>query len=213
MTLRRVQRDVMHRFSTIASLTESGKAGAIEIASAQLTVGSIVTDLMEVDLGYGVSEAAPETDSGHSTQLTADPVFVSGGGPGGEDAWSLTVVDSSGFTVGDIIKTFNKVFPGGATYEVLDLPNGTEVQIHAASDQMDIVNGDTVFEVDGTGEYVIGMEFDVNTYLSPQEPVGALVLVIKTVVVGNEPAFTTQATLVRDFNFELDLTGQAFRTG
>ena len=213
MTLRRVQRDVMHRFSTIAALLESGRAGAIEIASAQLTVGSTVTDLMETDLSYAVSEAASPTDSGHSTELIGPPVYVAGGGPGGQNAWTLPVVDSSGFTVGDVIKTFNKGFPGGSTYLVLDLPNGTEVQVHAASDQMDIVDSDTIIEVDGTGDYVLSMQFDVDQYLTPQSPTGDLVLVIKTVAVANDPSFTAQSTLTRDFNFELDLTGQAFRTG
>lgn len=213
MTLRRVQRGLFHQFSVGLALIESGRGNAIEVASAQLTTGSGVIDLMEVDLSYSVAEAGSPTVGGHSTQLTGPPVFTAAGGPSGEDIFTLPVVDSSLFTIGDTIKTFDKSFPGGATFQIVDLPNGTEVVVHSAVDGMDIIDGDTIVEVDGTGDYVIGMGFQVDDYLTPQSPLASLILVFKTVVTGDEPAFTVQSTVVKDFNFELDLTGQAFRTG
>ncbi len=212
MSLRRVQKGTTHSLSFQDDLTESGKGGAVSVSSAQMTVGATVTDLSEVDLSYDVAEAVGLQSSGHSTQVTATPVYSAGGGPGSENVWTVSVVDSSGFTVGDVVTTRDQVHPGGYTYEVVDLPNGTEVTLHSSSSYMDISDGDTLVEVDGTGVYVSNISFPVDTYITPQEPIGSMIIVLRTVAETADPGFATPSLITKVFNFELDQTGQLFRT-
>jgi hypothetical protein len=169
--------------------------------------------LTEADLSYDSAEIGYPTPSGHITQLNGDPTYTAGGGPSGENSWSIPVIDSSGLVIGDFIKNYDEPFPSGNIYEIIDVPNGTEVVVHAGPDDMDISDGDTVEETTGLGEYAIKFQFQADTYLDPNNPDGYLEVVMITTSEANNPAFTVSSSFCLLELIRLDLTGQNFRIG
>jgi hypothetical protein len=209
-----VQAGTTHRLSLLmeTSPAESGKPEAFLLQEAMLTVGSTVTDLEVAEswVAPKMSEVAYPV-GGEEAALTAFPVYGAGSGGGGENIHTLTVDDSSPFSSGDYLRAKDK----GAShvYEVLTVPDGTTITIHAGTGNFDIEDGDTVEQVTPTGVYCGELLLPVDTYFSAGQPLGSLRLVMTTVDTGDDPIFSAAVALTWVVSFSLDLAGRAFRVG
>lgn len=212
----KVQLGVSHQVNLAlqTSAPVNGKAGAFTLESAKLTVGATVNDLVVDGLTMPeMIELGRATPGGGSAATTGTPTFVAGGGPSSEDVYSIPVDNSAVFSVGEFLRGRDKPAGQGHVHEILDIPSGTEIVVHASSVNFDIVNGDTVEQVDPSGIYVGFFDLDVDAYISASDPSGQLEVVVSTVTTGDAPKFTNDTQLIWRRAIELDLSGRGFRTG
>ncbi len=221
MTLRRVTvqpgTTARLRIEVETDPAESGKAGAFELKEAVLSpAGGSPVDLMSLAAPWvapAMIERAYPTPSGGSASVTADPTYSAGGGPTGENVYIVDVDDSSDFTVADISRAADQGEGEGQGYEVLEIPDGTHLHLHAKQAGFDIIDGDTVEGVEATGVYVGYFELDVDDYLSAAVTTAELHIVMVTVATGDDPKFNTAQTLTWTFSLELDLAGRGYKAG
>lgn len=207
-----IQAGVIHRLSLSmeSSPVESGKAGAFDLKEATLVVGATETDLVTagwttpdmVEVAYGVTGTA---------SVTSAPVYAAAGGPSSENVYNIPVDDSSPFLAGEFLRAQSN----GSTYvyEVLAVPDGTTIQVHAASADFAVINGNVVEQVTATGVYVGSLSLVVDTYFTVGQPTGELRIVMSTVASGDDPVFSTAEDLVWVFSLSLDIAGRPFRVG
>ncbi|KKL07193.1 hypothetical protein LCGC14_2588480, partial [marine sediment metagenome] len=139
--------------------------------------------------------------------------YSAGLGPGGENVQILTVDDSSSFSVSNHLRGQGKGAGEGHVHEILAIPDGNTIRVHSSSTDFDIIDGDTVEEVEPSGSYVGAFELDIDTYFNIADPTGELGIVVTTVATGNDPAFIASEQLQWTWNLELDLSGRGYRAG
>ena len=194
---------------------ETGRAGAFELREAVLSIDGVATDLI-VDESWimpTMIEMAFHPTAGETASVTADPTFAAASGPSGEDAWTVTVDSTVGFTVGDHTRSSLQPDGEGQVYVVLEIPSGTELLLHGKSGGCDIADGDTVEEVTPTGTYNGTFELGVDDYLDAGSSTGQLRVVVQTVATGDAPKFDSVETLVWTFDLTLDLGSRQYRAG
>lgn len=195
----------------------SGRAGAWTLREMVLSVGDLAADVNDLaDDGFSVPqfvEQAAATPGGHSTPVTDEPTFVAGGGPDDEDVYSIPVSDSSGFSAGDFVRAAGRPQAEAHVYEVLSVPDGTHVLVHAAEDDFGVSDGYTLEQVDPTGVYFGSVLIPVDDYLSVDDPRATLRVVCTTVVSGDGPAWQSTATLSWVRTLELDVRGRTYVAG
>ncbi len=203
------------RIEMESSPAETGVAGAFALREAIITVDGEPTNLI-TDESWAMPtmvERAFRPSGGETASVTATPSFSSGSGPSGEDAWTLTVDSTTGFSVGDRVRAAEQPDYEGQVYVVLSIPSGTSMKIHGKTSGCDIANGDTLEEVTATGIYDGYFEFAVDDYLSAGSPDGQLRVLVQTVSTGNAPTFEVTETLSWTFDLTLDLGSRQYRAG
>jgi hypothetical protein len=207
-----VQAGIPYRVSLLVetSPAESGKAGAFSLLEATLKVGAGSHDLV-ID-GWTVPDMVEVASSVAGTaSVTSDPTYVGGGGPSLENVYDIPVDDSSPFSAGDFIRAQSAA--QSIVYEVLEVPDGTTLRVHAKSTGFGIEDGDTVEKVSATGIYAGELSLDVDDYFTVGNPNGELRIVMATVAESADPGFSTAAENVWVFALALDVSGRPFRVG
>lgn len=198
-----------------------GKPGAWTLREMVMSVGDSaagVSDMMSDGFSAPqlVEQASP-TDGGHTASVTGDPIFTAGGGPSGEDVYTVPVDDSSGFTVGDFVRAASRPQHQAHVYEIVELPSGTEVVLWAHQDSADtpfgVSDGYTIEEVDPTGLYFGRVVVPVGDYLSLDEPRATMRVVMSTVTTGDGPLWQNSVDLVWVRGLEVDLAGRGYVAG
>lgn len=194
------------------SATESGKGGGFSVDSAVLKTEDGTVSAISVS-GDAFVELGRPVDPVAEAAVTATPTFSSGGGPSGEDVWVVTVDDTSPFSTGDHVRGKDKPLGQGHIHEVLAVPSGTVVHLHATSTAFDIIDGDTVEKVTALGVYSGSVLLDVGTYFGVDNQSGDLEVTVSTLDTGNGPVFDSEVDVTWVRSLELDLSGRGFRVG
>lgn len=213
----KVQAGTTHRLGIRVSTSpvESGKAGAFALAEAFLTVGSTVHNLVTDGLVVPemVEYCRPDASTALEASVTATPMYSAAGGPSSENIYIVTVDSTVGYSANEFVRGKGKGTGEGHVHEILEVTNGTTLELHSSSANFDIEDGDTIERVDGSGVYVGYIDLDVSDYLSATDPTGELRLVLTAEASGADPVFDSGAQVVITKTFELDLGGRGYRAG
>jgi hypothetical protein len=193
----------------------SGKAGAWLLGEMLLCVGEDddgVIDLEDdgVEMPTMVESASP-VDGGATASVTGDPVFEAEGGPQDEDVYEVPVDDSTDFEIGDLVRGVRKPDGQGLVHRVVGKGSGI-LRLHAHEGQFDIVDGDTLEVVEGSGVYVGFVDLSVDDYLSVSQRRATFRMSAITLMSGDGPKWDQAAVLSWVRTVELTVN-PGYRTG
>lgn len=173
-----------------AAIGEAGKHGALTITTCELrrSDGSVL-DLTPASIIL----REQGTGGGGTGTVGSPPSFSAGGGPAGEDVYSVALGtgEASDISVGNYIRSTTANL--GGVYKVLAKSSDT-LKLHAGTGEMDIANGHAVEKVTPTGLYVADIDL---TYANLNGQDGVLVAEIVGSAAadrGNTPAVSTAFT-------------------
>lgn len=195
---------------------ENGKAGAFVLREAILSsADGTVVDLVATAswVAPAMVERAYFITGDATAEVSGAPAYSAAAGPSSENIYIVTVDDSSDFEVGDFVRAQAQPSGQGQVYKVLAIPSGTLMHLHCKSGGCDIVDGDTVEEVQPLGTYVGSFDFPVSTYLDAGNSTAELRLIITTVATGADPKFASSSELTWTLGLELDIGSRAYRAG
>jgi|6_EtaG_2_1085325.scaffolds.fasta_scaffold00031_99 hypothetical protein len=197
----------------VTSPPQYGHAGAFDLAHALLTVSGTTDDLIAdaVAVSEFVESGAPVATT--AAAVSSTPAFSAGGGPNSEDVYDITVDDSGVFSVGQFVRAVDKDAGEGLIHEILELPDGTSILVHAISGKIDIVDGDILERVIPTGVYTGYIDIPISDYLSFTNSTGTLIMVGEPVITGDGPVFSTDFKVTWIRELRVDPTGSGFRAG
>ena len=201
---------------TTSVAEENGKAGAFLLQEAYLSdADGTVTDLESAQswVAPAMVERAYAPAGNATAAVSGTPSYSAGGGPSSENIYIITVDDSSNFTVDDLVRAQAQPDGQGQVYKILAIPSGTIIHVHAKSGGMDVVSGDTLEEVTGTGVYVGSFSLPVSTYLDASKTVAEVRIVMTTVATGVDPKFAASQALVWTFALGLDVGSRPYQAG
>lgn len=201
-------------FSMATDPPVSGLPGSFSLVDMSLAVGSDVADYADLTDDYSLPKFAERTvpaSGGASTTVSGTPSFSSAGGPAGEDVYVITVASSASFSVGNLVRALETDDRGRHAFRVLQKPSPTTMKVHCSTGTMDVVSGDTLVEVTGTGVYDGILDLTTDDYLSAADQSGRFQMSLATVTAGNGPAW--QNTTVVAFVVELSLNASIFDYG
>jgi len=196
---------------TTSLVKESGKAGAFSLREAYAE--NINLKSAESWSDPVMVERAHPTSVSVEASVTGVPVFSSNAGPDDENVYIIPVDDSSSFSVGDFVRAKDQPEGSGQVFEIVAIPSGTIIRVHAKQANFDIEDGDTVEKVEPTGVYVGSFEFPVDGYLNAGSISSAVRVIVTTINTGDNPRFNSVQTLVWTFDLELDVGSRLYRAG
>jgi hypothetical protein len=202
------------RVEVATSPAQLGRAGAFDLKEAFITVDGVPTDLELAAAPFTTPSMVERAygDGVATASLTGPPVYVAGGGPGAENVYNLPVASSAGYAALQYTRGVGQPEGQGQVYKVVDVPDGTTVQVHAKDAGMDIVNGDSIETVVSNGEYAGFFDLPVDTYMNPGSTSAEVRVVVGLTTGGVDPAFDSADTLSWTFGLTLDVD-RAYRAG
>lgn len=183
-----------------ASVGEAGLHGALILTRAELRRqdGSV----LDLSPASAILRETVSASTGTGT-VGSPPSFSAGGGPAGEDVYSIALGsgEASDLAANDYVRSSGS--GRGGVYKVLSKASDT-IKVHAATGEMDVANSDTLQKVTPTGNYTV--DLDAFGYADMNGQGAVLVVEIAGLGAddrGDSPAVTTAFTDEHKTAFDL----------